>query len=309
MNLLHMKYALAVAETNSINKAAEELIVGAPALSRAIKELESGLGVSLFERSAKGMFLTPDGELFVRYAKNALKQIDDIESLFKNGSAAKKQFSVSVPKAGYIDDAFVNFTKRIDRISETDILYNETGFSRVIKNIIEDGYKLGILRYSMDHDNYYKNLLNEKGLSCELIAEFEYAAVMSEKSPLASLPAVSFSDLKEYTEIVYADPYNPSLPMSESDMAESPESGHCRIYIFERGSQFDLLSKNPDTYMFLSPSPGDLLERYDLVERRINENKKIFKDVLIRRSDYRLSELDKIFIDELVKSKRRIFNV
>ena len=38
MNLLHMKYAMAVAETKSINKAAEELLVGAPALSRAIKE-------------------------------------------------------------------------------------------------------------------------------------------------------------------------------------------------------------------------------------------------------------------------------
>ena len=56
MKLLHMKYALAVAEARSINKAAEELLVGAPALSRAIKELENTLGVTLFERSARGMF-------------------------------------------------------------------------------------------------------------------------------------------------------------------------------------------------------------------------------------------------------------
>ena len=39
MNLLHMKYALVVAEKHSINKAAQQLIVGAPALSRAVKEL------------------------------------------------------------------------------------------------------------------------------------------------------------------------------------------------------------------------------------------------------------------------------
>ncbi len=44
MNLLHMKYALVIAETMSINKAADELIVGPPALSRAVKELESNLG-------------------------------------------------------------------------------------------------------------------------------------------------------------------------------------------------------------------------------------------------------------------------
>ena len=61
MNLLHMKYAVEVAETGSINKAAEKLYVGQPNLSRAIKELENSLGISIFERSAKGMILTPDG--------------------------------------------------------------------------------------------------------------------------------------------------------------------------------------------------------------------------------------------------------
>ena len=73
MNLLHMKYAVTIADTNSINKAAEKLYVGQSALSRAIKELEAGLGVTLFERSAKGMTLTADGEVFVRYARTVLK--------------------------------------------------------------------------------------------------------------------------------------------------------------------------------------------------------------------------------------------
>ena len=114
MKLLHMKYALAVAEARSINKAAEELFVGAPALSRAIKELENTLGVTLFERSARGMFLTPEGELFISYAKKILKQIDDIETIFKEGITAKRQFSISVPRASYIADAFAEFSKRID---------------------------------------------------------------------------------------------------------------------------------------------------------------------------------------------------
>ena len=44
MNLMHLKYMLAVAETGSINKAAEKLYVGQPNLSRAIRELENSLG-------------------------------------------------------------------------------------------------------------------------------------------------------------------------------------------------------------------------------------------------------------------------
>ena len=47
MNLQHMKYAVAVAETGSINKAADRLFVGQSNLSRAIKELENSLGVAI----------------------------------------------------------------------------------------------------------------------------------------------------------------------------------------------------------------------------------------------------------------------
>ena len=183
MNLLHMKYALAIAKTNSINKAAEELYVGAPALSRAIKELEAGLGVSLFERSAKGMFLTPDGELFVRHAKKALKQIDDIEAIFKGGTTAKKQFSISVPRASYIATAFVEFSKGIGAESDVELIYKETNTYRIINNILKEDYKLGILRYNERYEPYYAAMMEEKGLLGEPITEFNCVLVMSRISP------------------------------------------------------------------------------------------------------------------------------
>ena len=82
MNLLHMKYAVTVAETGSINRAAEKLFVGQPNLSRAIKELEGSLGVTLFERSARGMVPTPQGGVFLRYAKAILQQVDEVGRMF-----------------------------------------------------------------------------------------------------------------------------------------------------------------------------------------------------------------------------------
>ena len=113
MNLLHMKYAVEIAEAGSINKAAERLYVGQPNLSRAVKELESSLGVSIFDRSSKGMFLTPDGEVFIRSAKNILKQVDEVEGMFQKDMVRKKRFSISVPRASYVADAFgVSLTGR-----------------------------------------------------------------------------------------------------------------------------------------------------------------------------------------------------
>mgnify|MGYP002596588725 CR=1 FL=1 len=112
MNLLHMKYAVTIAETKSINKAAEKLYVGQSALSRAVKELETSLGVAVFERSAKGMTLTPSGEEFIRRARSILEQVDSMENMFRGGGKERKRFSVSVPHADYIAEAFFGMRRR-----------------------------------------------------------------------------------------------------------------------------------------------------------------------------------------------------
>ena len=305
MNLLHMKYAVEIAETKSINKAAEKLFVGQSALSRAIKELEAGLGVTLFERSAKGMFLTPDGEVFVRYAKNVLKQVDVIENMFSEGNAAKKQFSVSVPRASYIADAFAQFSKLIEDGTEAELFYKETNAMRAIKNILNDEFKLGIIRYAESYDKYYKEMMDEKGLAYELITEFRYMLLMNSESPLAKKEKITYEDLRDLVMIAHADPYVPSLPLSEVKKEELPDNSDRKIFVFERASQFELLAENHDTFMWSSPIPKTLLDRYGLIQRYCDENKRVYKDILIHRRDYTLSELDNMFVSELVKAKRR----
>ena len=113
MNILHMKYAVEVARVGSLNKASETLLIAQPNLSRSIKELEADLGITIFDRTPKGMFLTPDGETFIGYAKDILKQIDQVDSMYKNGIVKKQKFSISVPRACYISDAFARFSKSL----------------------------------------------------------------------------------------------------------------------------------------------------------------------------------------------------
>ena len=82
MNITHLKYAMEIAKTHSLNKAAENLYMAQPNLSRAIKELEENIGISIFNRKSHGMDLTVEGEEFLEYAKKILKQIDEVESLY-----------------------------------------------------------------------------------------------------------------------------------------------------------------------------------------------------------------------------------
>jgi len=304
MNILHMKYAVEVARLGSLNKAAETLLIAQPNISRSIKELEADLGISIFNRSAKGMMLTPEGEEFIGYAQSILKQIDDVETLYKQGSPKKQKFSISVPRACYISDAFAEFSKCISD-DPAEIFYKETNSQRTINNVLNNDYKLGIIRYAENYDKYFKAMLEEKGLAYEMVAEFSYVIIMSKDNPLAQKAEITFEDLSSYVEIAHADPYVPSLPLSKVVKDELPDNIDRRIFIFERASQFDLLSENPETFMWVSPASQRILDRYDLVQRRCVDNKRIYKDVLIYREGYKLTGLDKQFITELCDSKRK----
>lgn len=68
MKLNHLRHMIAVAESGSIRSAARHLNIAQPAITRSIHEIEKQLGTSLFERAAKGITLTPAGELFLRRA-------------------------------------------------------------------------------------------------------------------------------------------------------------------------------------------------------------------------------------------------
>lgn len=302
-----MKYAVEVARVGSLNKASETLLIAQPNLSRSIKELEADLGITIFDRTAKGMFLTPDGETFIGYAKDILKQIDQVDSMYKNGIVKKQKFSISVPRACYISDAFAQFSKTLTE-EPAEIFYKETNSQRTINNILNHDYNLGIIRYAENYDKYFKSMLEEKGLTYEMVTEFTYSLIMSKDNPLAQKENITYDDLKGYIEIAHADPYVPSLPLAKVVKEELPDNIDRRIFIFERASQFDLLDKNPETFMWVSPVPKSLLERYNLVQKKCVENKKLYKDVLIYKKGYKLTELDRRFITKLCETKRKIFN-
>lgn len=304
MNILHMKYAYEVARAGSLSRASEVLLIAVPNISRSIKELEADLGITIFDRTTKGMRLTPEGEEFMNYAKGILSQIDQVERIYKDGSPKKQKFSISVPRACYISEAFAQFSKMLTK-DAAEIFYKETNSQRTINNLLNHDYKLGIIRYAENYDRYFKAMLEEKGLCYEMVTEFSYRLIMSADSPLAQKEIITFDDLTDFIEIAHADPYVPSLPLAKVVKEELPNNVERRIFIFERASQFDLLSKNLETFMWVSPAPDDVLTRYNLVQKKCVDNQKVYKDVLIYKKGYKLTEIDKKFITALCDSKRK----
>ena len=184
MNIAHLKYAVEVEKTASITKAAENLFMGQPNLSRGIKELEETLGVKIFKRTSKGIVPTPQGEEFLGYAKSILAQIEEMESLYKPEKNNKLKFSISVPRASYIADAFSKFVREADMSKEIEFSFKETNAMRAIRNVVQENYGLAIVRYQTIFESFFTNMLRDKGMKSENIWEFEYQLLISKNDPL-----------------------------------------------------------------------------------------------------------------------------
>lgn len=96
MELRHLRYFIAVAETGSLTVAAERrLHTSQPSLSRQIRDLEEEVGVELLSRSVRGAVLTEAGKAFIDHARLALSQVDDaIEAARRAAQPSKRRFSL-----------------------------------------------------------------------------------------------------------------------------------------------------------------------------------------------------------------------
>ncbi len=226
--------------------------------------------------------------------------------MYRKGNKKSTRFSISVPRASYISCAFTEFIKNNRLDDNAELYYKETNAFRAIDNIVNSDYKLGIIRYQSTYERDFKDMLKEKELNSEIIFEFNYSLLLSAKNPLADKKEILLSDLSSFTEIAHADPFVPYLPTEIAIKNEIMDRVDKHIFVFERGSQMDLLSGLSNTFMWVSPEPQRLLGLYSLVLRPCVENTRRYRDVLIYKKDYTLTDIDKAFINELIKIKREL---
>ena len=298
-NILHLKYAVEIEKTGSITQAAKNLYIAQPHLSKAIRELEGSLGAAIFNRTSKGVVPTKKGEAFLRYSRSILMQIEEMESLYKPVDEKRQRFDICVPRASYISFAFTEFIKALDPHKDIDINYKETNSMRAISKVAEEENHLAIIRYQTLYEPYFIRALEDRGLKFQAIWEFEYLALMSGEHPLAKEDMIDFTQLSKYTEIIHGDLSVPALPVSEAKKIALTVEKKKKIAVFERGSQFEILSRIPTTYMWVSPIPSDVLECFSLVQKPCNMSKNKHKDILIFRQGYQMSPEDQLFIQKL----------
>lgn len=294
MNIQHLRYAVEVEKTRSITEAAENLFMSQPNLSRAIRELEGVLGITIFDRTPKGILPTAQGEEFLHYAHSILTQFDQMAEHYTRKEGSGMMLRLSVPRSSYIAQAFSRFAQLADPALALD--YKETNALRAIRNVAEDGYDLGIVRYQADYEKYFTDTFREKGLAFRELWSFRYLALLRVDHPAARKQAVALADLADSVAILQGDLYVPSLPRERyGELNASTRS----IQLYDRTSQFELVATLPRAYAWVAPVPADMLARYRLTLRPCADYSARHKDVLIYRRQYMLSPMDELFLAQL----------
>ena len=301
MNTLLLQYAVEVERTGSITGAAANLYMDQPNLSKAIRSLEESLGAPIFKRTPKGVVPTARGRIFLEHARNVLAQIEEMEHLYKPEQGNGMEFSLSMPRASYLSAAFSKFISKADREETMNVWLRETNSADTLRDVETGEYNLGIIRYQPFSEAYYAKEAGAKGLLTEPVFKYSAGILMSENHPLAKKENIEPEDLTPYIEITHGDGLQET-----GDYGKRMREASRRIYVFERGSQFSILCQAPDTYMWASPMPAELLSRHHLVERQCKKPVIVFQDTLVCRKGYSLTDWDKGFLKEVEAVKKEL---
>ena len=144
MTLQQLKYVVTVAEKGTLSDAAKELFVSQPALTKAIKELEDEMNVSIFNRTNKGVIVSLEGDRFLGYARQVLEQTDLLEEEYKKGNKITRHFSVSTQHYSFAVNAFVDVIKKFGE-NKYDFTLRETQTNEIIEDVSKRKSEIGIL--------------------------------------------------------------------------------------------------------------------------------------------------------------------
>ena len=197
MTLTQLIYAVKIAETKSMNKAAARLFVSQPALSGAIRDLEEEIHMELFLRTNRGILLTAEGEEFLSYARQMVELNTLIAERYIEQKQNRKKFSVSMQHYSFAVEAFIELGNKFS-MSEFELAVHETKTYEVIENVRDSRSELGVL---------YLNEFNEKALrkifagnDLEFIPLFDcgISVYLSKSHPLADRDLIRFEQLEDY---------------------------------------------------------------------------------------------------------------
>jgi DNA-binding transcriptional LysR family regulator len=198
VELRHLRYFAAVAETRHFGRAAERLHMAQPALSQSIRQLESELGTPLFARTTRQVRLTPAGEFFQLEVARILESVD---------AATRGVRRIAAGRQGLVRIAFTGSAAhtelpRMARTVKRELpgmgleIHADLLTPAQVDGLHDRTLDLGVLRPPMPGD----------GLASRTLSSEPLVLAVAEDHPLAEQASISMGDLRTERFVLFSGP-------------------------------------------------------------------------------------------------------
>jgi DNA-binding transcriptional LysR family regulator len=186
--LRQIQYFIAVAEQGSITRAAQNLSISQSSVTEALKELETDLGVELFDRHPRGLTITHNGHQFLRHATKILSSVSDARTSFsgsKNELSGKLNIGVTSLVAGYVlSDLLARYRRACPGV-EVSAIEDNGGY---LEHLLVGGeLDVAVMVIS--------NLRDRMALQAEILETSPYRLWLPMGHPLVSADIISIADI------------------------------------------------------------------------------------------------------------------
>ena len=301
MTLQQLKYAVAIADKNSMNEAAKALFISQPSLSNAIKELEKEIGVTIFLRNNKGIAITIEGTAFLGYARQVVEQAELLEEKYLDVKPSKQKFGVSTQHYSFAVNAFVDLIKEYG-IDEYEFTLREIRTYEIIEDVRNLRSEIGILYLSDFNEKIICKLLKESNLIFEELFSAKPHVFVSSCNPLSKKKLVTLADLEEYPYLSFEQGENNSFYFSEEILSTIE---HKKIIkVSDRATLFNLLI-GLNGFTISTGIISEALNGKDIVAVPLTVNKNIRVGIITYKG-MTLSRLGEIYVNALKQSTRSL---
>ncbi len=214
MTLTQLRYVIAIADTHSMNEAARSLFIAQPSLSQAVRELEDEIGITIFNRSNRGVSITPDGEEFLGYARQVVEQYRLVEERYISKKNSKQRFSVSMQHYSFAVKAFVEMVKQFG-MDEYEFAIHETKTHEVIADVKNFRSEIGILYMNDFNQAVFSKLFRESELEFTELFQCGIYVYLWKRHPLAGKQEIALEELEEYPCLSFEQGENNSFYFAE----------------------------------------------------------------------------------------------
>ena len=197
VTIQQLRYITVICREGSLNKASELLYVSQPSLTSAVQELEKELGITIFNRSGRGVTPTNDGLEFIRYAREIIAQYENLMERYGKAGALKKKFGISAQHYSFAVKSFVEMVRQFGT-EEYEFAIRETRTRDVIGDVFTGKSEIGILYLSDFNHKPLEKLLHANGLEFHPLTQCEAYVYLWRGHPLAEQPVIRFADLEPY---------------------------------------------------------------------------------------------------------------